>query len=109
VTFLQDALQSFDPTHPFGHSSTKVLGRLGYNPPPNEADIETGFDIIWCQWCLGHLSDADLLAFFRRSHAALRKRENKAGFIIVKENLCRNDEDGGPRMSFDQTDSTITR
>jgi protein N-terminal methyltransferase len=107
VTVLQDALQSFDPTHPL--DPNKVLGRLGYNSPSNEAGIETGFDIIWCQWCLGHLNDADLLAFFRRSRAALREREDKGGFIVVKENLCRNDEDGGPRTSFDQTDSSITR
>jgi hypothetical protein len=29
--------------------------------PPAE-----GYDVIWIQWCIGHLHDLDLLAFFRR-------------------------------------------
>ena len=25
------------------------------------------YDVIWCQWVLGHLTDEDLVAFFKRA------------------------------------------
>jgi len=68
-----------------------------------------GFDVIWCQWCLGHLSDVDLIAFFRRSHAALRDKEKGKSLIAVKENLCSDLDGGGPRTVFDRQDSSLTR
>ncbi|KIJ44037.1 hypothetical protein M422DRAFT_252532, partial [Sphaerobolus stellatus SS14] len=55
VTFLQAGLQQFDPSRP--EENTKLIGRLGYEGP-----TESTFDVVWCQWCLGHLSDAELVA-----------------------------------------------
>ena len=72
---------------------------------PKETD--SGFDVIWCQWCLGHLSDEDLVAFFRRCPAALRNKDE--GLIVVKENLCQDGDDGSARVSFDEADSSLTR
>jgi len=58
------------------------------------------YDAIWCQWVLGHLTDADLVDFFRRCRAGLTDR----GIIFVKENM------GSSTMSdFDQRDSAWTR
>ncbi|KAF7976336.1 hypothetical protein HWV62_7070 [Athelia sp. TMB] len=106
VSFLQGTLQEFDPTSALAHS--KVIGRVGYTPTPQAmSDINDKLDVAWCQWCLGHLSDVDLVAFLKRCHAALR--EGGRSLIIVKENLCRDADDGGPRTVFDDQDSSLTR
>lgn len=102
VTFLQGTLQDFDPAHP--QRSTKRIGRVGFQP--DEDDLESGFDVIWCQWCLGHLNDTDLVAFFKRCRASLRDPDK--GIIVVKENLCL-DTDGLPTIVFDDDDSSLTR
>lgn len=105
VTFVQGTLQTLDPASPLSGEGWKLLGRVGHVPA--EDDIESGFDVIWCQWCLGHLNDEDLVPFFRRCRAALRDRGKS--LIIVKENLCQDAEDGSARVSFDESDSSLTR
>lgn len=111
VTFLQGTLQSFDPTHPL--SSTELIGRVGYRPQSSpDSDINVPLDVAWCQWCLGHLSDVDLVSFLQRCKAALR--EGGRSLIVVKENLCRDfgeelDTVVGPRTVFDEQDSSLTR
>jgi len=103
VTFLQGTLQSYDPSQPL--SSTKLVGRVGYTPS-SSSDINDPLDVAWCQWCLGHLSDPDLVSFLKRCKSALR--EGGRSLIVVKENLCRNFENG-PRTIFDEQDSSLTR
>src|ERR1700722_16558676 len=77
ITCLHGLLQSFDPAQPrFSSSATQLLGRVGYLPEADDTD--SGFDVIWCQWCLGHVSDTDLLAFFARGESV----------IVVKEDVC---------------------
>ena len=60
------------------------------------------YDVIWNQWCVGHLTDSQLVSYFRRCGAAL----SAGGWIIVKENLSthRFGED-----IFDDVDSSVTR
>ncbi|PCH38009.1 DUF858-domain-containing protein [Wolfiporia cocos MD-104 SS10] len=103
VTFIQDTLQGIDPIRP--SSSSKVLGRVGYVPPAE--DLDEPFDVVWGQWCLGSLSDPDLVKFLKRSRAALRDPSHS--LIIVKENCCADTEDGKPQTVYDDTDSTLTR
>ncbi|OBZ75314.1 Alpha N-terminal protein methyltransferase 1 [Grifola frondosa] len=102
VTFVQGTLQDFDSSRPL--YATRRLGRVGYEPPTD--DIDSGFDVVWCQWCLGCLSDEGLVAFFRRCRAALR--DPRRGLIVVKENLC-SDAGDKPRNVFDSEDSSLTR
>ena len=107
VTILQGTLQEFDPLYPH---RVEFLDRVGYQPPQPLADVRAGYDVIWCQWCLGHLSDADLVPFLRRCSAALRKDGPKdRSLIVVKENLCPDSEDGTRRTVFDEQDSSLTR
>jgi protein N-terminal methyltransferase len=84
------------------------LDGLGINPTPNELeDINSKFDVIWCQWSLGHLSNPDLVLFLARAKQALRDPES---VIVVKENVCVEIEgstDGG--VVFDDQDSSLTR
>jgi protein N-terminal methyltransferase len=106
VTLIQSTHQSLDPSKPL--SSTKFVGRVGYKPSPNELeDIDSRFDVIWCQWCLGHLSNPDLVLFLARARQALRDPES---VIVVKENVCAEIEgstNGG--VVFDHQDSSLTR
>jgi len=103
VTFLQGTLQACDPANPA--RTATFLGRIGYTP--SSPDDKSGFDIVWCQWCLSYMKDNDLLAFLKRSQAALR--EEGPGVIVVKENVCRDGEGGVAEIRFDEEDSSVIR
>nr|KAJ3418083.1 hypothetical protein HK105_000382 [Polyrhizophydium stewartii] len=60
---------------------------------------EGKYDLIWCQWVLGHLTDDDFVAFFKRCKLGLKP----GGFIGVKENLTKNG------IIVDEEDSSCTR
>eukprot|EP00096_Caligus_rogercresseyi_P003800 TRINITY_DN1745_c0_g1_i1.p1 TRINITY_DN1745_c0_g1~~TRINITY_DN1745_c0_g1_i1.p1 ORF type:complete len:229 (-),score=47.87 TRINITY_DN1745_c0_g1_i1:2-688(-) len=58
------------------------------------------YDVIWCQWVLGHLTNEDLVKFFNRCKKSLRPN----GLIVVKENLTSSGV-----SEVDQEDGSITR
>ena len=60
------------------------------------------YDLIWNQWCVGQLPDAQLIEYLQRATAAL----SPGGWIVVKENLS-NDHRG--EDVYDETDSSVTR
>lgn len=99
VVILQDTLQNFRPLAPH-HSN--FHDRIGYQPPRPTDDIGMGYDVIWCQWCLGHLTNFDLVVFLRRCHEALI--QHPRSLIVVKENICNEGEE-----VFDEDDSSLTR
>jgi len=103
VTFLQGTLQACDPANPT--KTATFLGRVGYTPLV--PDDDSGFDVVWCQWCLTYMNDADLIAFLKRSQTALR--EDGPGVIVIKENVSQDDEDHVPAIYFDEDDSSVTR
>ncbi|KAF5358371.1 hypothetical protein D9756_001522 [Leucocoprinus leucothites] len=105
VTYLQGTLQEFDPLNPH---RVQFLDRIGYEPPRPQDDIGMGYDVIWCQWCLGHLSNEDLVGFFKRCKTALKEPNKGNSVIIVKENCCP-DHAGEATISFDEEDSSLTR
>ncbi|XP_071946915.1 N-terminal Xaa-Pro-Lys N-methyltransferase 1-B-like [Antedon mediterranea] len=57
------------------------------------------YDLIWCQWVLGHLSDDHLVSFLKRCKEGLMDN----GLICIKENIAK---DG---VIFDDQDSSFTR
>lgn len=63
------------------------------------------YDLVWNQWCVGHLTDLQLVAYLRRCGEALRREEGGkvTGWIVVKENLTSEDD------VYDETDSSVTR
>lgn len=63
---------------------------------------EAQYDLIWNQWCLGHLTDKQLVACLQRCKKAM----TIDGWIIVKENMSTN-VDGTD--IFDRQDSSVTR
>jgi protein N-terminal methyltransferase len=97
ITFLQGTLQACDPARPL--RTATPWGRFGFNHP-RLLDDSTGFDVVWCQWCLSYMTDPDLVAFLKRSQRTLRK----GGAIVVKENVCKDGEGGVPENRFDPVD-----
>lgn len=61
------------------------------------------YDLFWNQWCLGHLTDSQLVTYFRRCSDGLRR---PGGWIVVKENISTNAEG---KDIFDEQDSSVTR
>ncbi|KFX91639.1 hypothetical protein O988_07665 [Pseudogymnoascus sp. VKM F-3808] len=63
------------------------------------------YDLVWNQWCVGHLTDLQLVAYLRRCGEALRREEGGkvVGWIVVKENLTSEED------VYDETDSSVTR
>lgn len=91
--------KAHDYLNPNGQLSGKIgtihnVGLQDFTPT-----VET-YDVIWCQWVLGHLTDADLGAFFKRCITGLTKN----GCIVIKENFTSTDD-----FCVDETDSSVTR
>ncbi|KAJ8122627.1 hypothetical protein ONZ43_g1223 [Nemania bipapillata] len=59
------------------------------------------YDLIWLQWCVGYLTDEQLVRYLKRCKTVLNKDE---GLIIVKENTTTSGVD-----LFDPVDSSVTR
>lgn len=66
----------------------------------NFTPTENAYDVIWCQWVLGHLTDDDLSIFLTKCISGL----NKNGCIVIKENFTSSED-----FSIDATDSSVTR
>lgn len=66
----------------------------------NFTPADDTYDVIWCQWVLGHLTDEDLCEFFKRCTNGLTKN----GCIVIKENFTSTDD-----FCIDSVDSSVTR
>lgn len=73
------------------------VGLESWTPSKN---VEEHYDVIWNQWCLGHLTDSQLEVYLRKCAGVLRE----GGWVIMKENMSTSGED-----IFDETDSSVTR
>lgn len=63
---------------------------------------EKQYDLIWNQWCLGHLTDKQLVDYFKRCSKVLTGE----GWIVVKENMSTKEDEAD---AFDVEDSSVTR
>jgi protein N-terminal methyltransferase len=77
------------------------VGKI-YNVGLEHWTPEEKYDVIWNQWCVGQLTDVQLVEYLKRLPPSL----NKGGWIVVKENLSSNPQ--GLDV-FDDTDSSVTR
>jgi protein N-terminal methyltransferase len=59
------------------------------------------YDLIWTQWCLGHLTDEQVVRYLEVCKTVLKQ---ESGIIVVKENLSTGEGD-----LFDDADSSVTR
>ncbi|KAI9375967.1 alpha-N-methyltransferase NTM1 [Aspergillus egyptiacus] len=60
------------------------------------------YDLIWTQFCVGHLKDSQLIEYLQRCRDAL----TEGGIIVFKENLS-TDLNGNDM--YDELDSSVTR
>ncbi|KAL8995182.1 MAG: hypothetical protein Q9169_005041 [Polycauliona sp. 2 TL-2023] len=60
------------------------------------------YDVIWIQWCLGHLTDEELKRLLGRCKGALKE----GGWVVIKENMSTDIEG---KDIFDGEDSSVTR
>jgi hypothetical protein len=100
--------EKVDIVEPIAKFSDNLKGKSGIGEifnvgledwSPKESD-ESKYDLIWNQWCLGHLTDAQLKTYLEKCQKVLKTN----GLIIVKENMSTNGED-----VFDELDSSVTR
>lgn len=93
-----------DIVEPISKFADALRGKEGvgniFNTGLENWSPEIKYDLIWNQWCLGHLTDAQLHAYLEKCGRAL----NEGGLVIVKENLSTGGED-----LFDELDSSVTR
>lgn len=108
---ISDRCDLLEPVKPFVaqmHSELAGVaqkGRLGdiydigmqeWLPAPEKAGR---YWLVWCQWCVGQLPDAELVQFWVRCREALMPN----GTLIVKENIAPTED------IFDATDLSVTR
>ncbi|KAL4735693.1 alpha-N-methyltransferase NTM1 [Aspergillus similis] len=74
-----------------------TMGLEAWNPPPRY------YDLIWIQFCVGHLNDLQLEELIKRCCAALTEG---TGILVLKENIST---DLGNNDMFDEEDSSVTR
>ncbi|QLL33898.1 hypothetical protein HG536_0F02230 [Torulaspora globosa] len=104
-----DVVDLLEPVTPFVEQMRSELqelkdqGKIGeiYAIGMQDWEPQEGkYWLIWCQWCVGHLPDDELVKFFERCKRALQPN----GTIIVKENNTPTNND-----DFDPQDSSVTR
>ncbi len=105
---LLGVAEKVDIVEPIAKFSDNLKGKPGIGEifnvgledwPPQESE-EPRYDLIWNQWCLGHLTDAQLTTYLKKCQKVLKTD----GLIIVKENMSTSGED-----VFDELDSSVTR
>jgi protein N-terminal methyltransferase len=62
------------------------------------------YNLIWNQWCLGHLKDDQLVAYLKRCKEGLAQEGE--GWIVIKENMST---DLKKKDIYDEEDSSVTR
>ncbi|KAK3951749.1 alpha-N-methyltransferase NTM1 [Pseudoneurospora amorphoporcata] len=93
-----------DVVEPIAKFTAKLQGKRGvgkvYVMGLEEWVPEFKYDLVWTQWCVGHLTDEQLAEYLKRCKSAL----TEDGLIVIKENttVLGNDE-------FDAEDSSVTR
>lgn len=118
VRMWRAGLQHFDPAAPavaLGDRTSELVCTVGndalsWPDPARPHSSEDGYDLVMIQWCIGHLSDAELVDFLKRSRKSLREGPKGCeGYIILKENTCKDSEGDDLGRIFDEDDSSTTR
>jgi protein N-terminal methyltransferase len=100
--------ETVDIVEPIAKFSDNLKGKAGVGEifnvgledwSPSDSE-HSKYDLIWNQWCLGHLTDAQLLVYLEKCVKVLKE----GGWIVVKENMSTSGED-----LFDDVDSSVTR
>lgn len=115
---LVDIAETVDVIEPIAKFTASLKGKPGVGEVFNigleewEPAGDEMYDLIWNQWCVGHLTDLQLVEYLVRCKSVLSpggggeagEDGRVAGVIVVKENLSTSGED-----LFDELDSSVTR
>lgn len=100
IDMVEQQSEFADKAHEYLNDTQKKLGTI-YNVGLQDfTPDEYKYDLIWCQWVLGHLRDEDFVIFFQRCAKGLTSN----GVIIIKENVTSTDD-----CYIDEKDSSVTR
>lgn len=103
---LLDIAEQVDLVEPIAKFTASLKDKSGvrnvYNVGLEEWRPADGvqYDLVWTQWCVGHLTDNQLVQYLERCKTSL----SPDGVIVVKENLSTSGHD-----LFDGEDSSVTR
>lgn len=101
---LSSIAHTVDIVEPVAKFSEKLHGRPGvghiYNVGLENWTPTEEYDLIWTQWCLGYLTDSQLVVYLERCKRGLKE----GGFVVVKDNLSEDEDD-----LFDDLDISVTR
>ncbi|KAI8525784.1 hypothetical protein RHMOL_Rhmol13G0256900 [Rhododendron molle] len=96
--FLEAARENLSPDNLIILDSHKASNF--YCVPLQEFTPDAGkYDVIWVQWCIGHLTDDDFVSFFKRAKDGLKP----GGLFVLKENIARTG------FVLDKEDRSVTR
>lgn len=96
-----------EPVEKFAAVAHRKLGPSGYIGEIYTVGLESWvptkkYDLIWNQWCVGYLTDEQLVGYLIRCKEALSEQ----GIIVLKENLSTAIEQ---EDMFDEVDGGVTR
>ncbi|KAI9037344.1 uncharacterized protein KD926_000631 [Aspergillus affinis] len=103
-----DVVDAVEPVEKFSRVLRKDRGGEGavkgevYTTGLESWCPEHDYDLVWVQWCAGHLTDEQLLKFIERCRRSLSTN----GVMIVKENTTTEVQEGDV---YDEEDSSVTR
>lgn len=109
--FLSQACETVDVVEPVENfarvirdSSLRIDGKVGdvFVTGLENWTPAKRYDLIWNQWCVGHLTDSQLVEYLIRCKGGV----SEAGVIVVKENISTSDD--GEDI-YDEVDSSVTR
>ena len=76
---------------------------IGSSSSSSSSSSSARWDLIWVQWCVIYLRDAEFVTFFKRAAAALSKTPHS--YVVLKENVLRKDR----KPVYDESDKSVTR
>lgn len=116
VYFHQSTLQGFPLADPMSADDTTfelVPPTYMHDEAVDAPKAPVVYDIVLCQWCLQHLSEADLIHFLKEAKSTLRQPDASqscdGGVVFIKENVCQDTPDGGETCWYDPEDHSVTR
>ncbi|KAK1770942.1 alpha N-terminal protein methyltransferase 1 [Phialemonium atrogriseum] len=104
---LVDVAKQVDVIEPVAKFTAALRGKRGVRNISNVGLEEwqpvegVQYDLVWTQWCVGHLTDEQLVRYLERCKVVLNP---ESGIIVLKENMSTSGVD-----VFDDMDSTVTR
>ncbi|KAA1077676.1 hypothetical protein PGT21_015787 [Puccinia graminis f. sp. tritici] len=110
VRFWKKSIQAFEPSEAIVHLSSPsapiimISDSCSIVGPKDGWNDGCGYDVIWAQWTLGHLSDEELVDFLKKCKESLRP----AGRCLQASSSTSSDSDP-PKLDDDDSGNLQAR